>query len=165
MMRFGVVFMTLLIGLLGLELLRPVQQLIVVPFTAGVAAASAWLLRFFDPQVLAQGVILSDLESGFSVAIQAGCNGVEASIVLVAAMLAFPAGWGMRLAGIGLGLVAIQLLNLLRIVSLFYLGQWDSDLFEWAHLYLWQALIILDVLILFLLWLRWLPGRDLDTPA
>jgi hypothetical protein len=31
--------------------------------------------------------------------------------------------------------------------------------FDWFHLYLWQALIVLDALVVFLLWLRWLP-RD-----
>jgi exosortase/archaeosortase family protein len=42
-------------------------------------------------------------------------------------------------------------------VSLFYLGQWNREVFEWAHLYAWQALIMLDALIVFLLWLRTLP--------
>jgi hypothetical protein len=29
--------------------------------------------------------------------------------------------------------------------------------FEWAHLDIWQALIMVDVLIIFLIWLRFLP--------
>jgi hypothetical protein len=44
-----------------------------------------------------------------------------------------------------------------RIISLFYLLQWNKEWFEWAHLYIWQALIILDALIIFILWIRWLP--------
>jgi len=165
MLKFAVIFLVVLIGLLGIELLRPVQELVIIPFTAGVAAVSAWLLHLFDPQVVSQGVILSDLQSGFSVAIRAGCNGVEASIVLIAAILAFPTGWRPKLAGVGIGLLAIQLLNLARIISLFYLGQWNTTAFEWAHLYVWQALIILDVLILFLLWLRFLPARLHEAAA
>jgi exosortase/archaeosortase family protein len=51
--------------------------------------------------------------------------------------------------------LAIQALNLVRIVSLFYLVQWSARAFEFAHLYLWQALIMLDVLLAWLLWLRW----------
>ena len=94
---------------------------------------------------------------GFAISIERGCNGVEAVIILVSAMLAFPAPWKNRLAGIGLGFVAIQVLNLVRIISLFYLGQWNIDVFEWAHLYVWQALIMLDVLIVWLLWVRTLP--------
>jgi hypothetical protein len=45
-----------------------------------------------------------------------------------------------------------------RVISLFYLGQWNRDVFEWAHLYVWQALIMLDVLIVWLVWVRTLPA-------
>ena len=55
-------------------------------------------------------------------------------------------------------IAAIQLLNLVRIVSLFYLGQWDRQWFEWAHLYLWQALIMLDAVVVWLLWIRAVPA-------
>ena len=30
-------------------------------------------------------------------------------------------------------------------------------MFEWAHLYVWQALIMLDVLVVWLVWVRTLP--------
>ena len=42
----------------------------------------------------------------------------------------------------------------MRIISLFYLGQWNQVWFDWFHLYLWQALIVLDALVAFLIWLR-----------
>jgi len=54
--------------------------------------------------------------------------------------------------------IAVQGLNVVRLISLFYLGQWDLRVFEWAHLYVWQALIMLDVLIVWLLWVRMLPA-------
>ena len=46
--------------------------------------------------------------------------------------------------------------NVLRVVTLFYLGQWSLAAFEWAHLYAWQALIMLDAMVFWLLWLRWI---------
>jgi len=52
----------------------------------------------------------------------------------------------------------VQGLNVIRVISLFYLGQWNRDVFEWAHLYVWQALIMLDVLIVWLVWVRTLPA-------
>lgn len=159
MIRFFLLFLLLQVSLFTLELLRPVQQAVVIPFTEGVATVSVWLVKLFDPGVLAQGNVIRDLQSGFAVAIEAGCNGVEATIVLVAAMIAFPAPWRHKLVGVLVGFLAVQGMNLLRIVSLFYIGQWDKDLFEWAHLYLWQALIMLDVLIVFLIWIRFLPAR------
>ena len=89
--------------------------------------------------------------------IEAGCNGVEATIVLVAAILAFPAPWKRKLLGLSIGIAAVQGLNIIRVISLFYLGQWSLDAFDFAHQYLWQALIMLDVLIVWLLWVRTLP--------
>lgn len=157
MLRYFLTFLALLLGMFAAELLQPVQQGLVQPWTALLASASAALVQAFDADAIAEGVVLRSAATGFGVAIQPGCNGVEASVVLIAAMLAFRAPWWRRLVGIGCGLVAVQGLNLVRIVSLYYLGQWRSDVFEFAHLYLWQALIMLDVLLVWLLWLRWLP--------
>ena len=50
-----------------------------------------------------------------------------------------------------------EILNVVRVISLFYLGQWNMQVFEWAHLYVWQALIMLDVLVVWLVWVRLLP--------
>jgi exosortase H (IPTLxxWG-CTERM-specific) len=166
MIRFFVGFLLLQAALFGVELTPWAQQWFVVPWTNTLAAISAGLVKVFDPQVLAQGKVLQSISNGFAVSIEAGCNGVEATIVLIAAMLAFPAPWKRRLLGLGVGIVAVQGLNIIRVISLFYLGQWSFDVFEWAHLYVWQALIMLDVLIVWLLWVRTLPrAGPLPVPA
>lgn len=165
MFRFFAVFLTIQLALFAAELTKPVQQALVIPFTESIAWLSAWLVKLFDQGVISQGIVLRDVDSGFAVAIQAGCNGVEATIVLIAAMLAFPSPWRWKFIGIGLGFIAIQFMNLLRIITLFYLGQWNSTAFEWAHLYIWQALIMLDVLVVFLIWLRYLPKKEATADA
>ena len=109
-------------------------------------------MQLFDGSIISHDRILQSSTSGFGVSIEAGCNGVEAAIILIAGMLAFPSSLKLKLAGIGI--VAVQGVNLLRIISLFYLGQWNYQAFEFAHLYLWQALIMLDVLVVWLLWIR-----------
>lgn len=162
MLRFALLFILLLVGLFILELLPFGQQWVVVPFTAFIAKTSAWIIQLFDQGVTAYGIILQDKTNGFAVSIEAGCNGIEATIVLIAAMLAFPASWRLKLIGIGIGILAIQIMNLLRIITLFYLGQWSQTAFEWAHLYIWQSLIILDVLVVFLIWLRYLPRKRIE---
>ncbi len=154
MARFAVGFCLVLGALFAFEL-SPPGQAVVRPWTSFVASTSAGIIREFDGTASAYGNTLNDTKTGFAVSIEAGCNGVEAMIVLLAAMLAFPASWKQKLAGIVMGMLAVQILNLARIVSLFYLGQWSVSAFEWAHLYLWQALIMLDVLIVWLVWMRW----------
>jgi exosortase H (IPTLxxWG-CTERM-specific) len=160
MLRFALIFGVVLLGLFTLELTPFGQRWIVVPFTETVAAVSAWLVQTFDADVFAYGKVLQDRETGFAVSIEAGCNGVEATIILVAAMVAFPSTWKAKLLGILVGFVAIQAMNLARIISLFYIGQWNETAFEWAHLYVWQSLIALDVLIVFLIWLRLQVRRE-----
>ena len=160
MLRFFVTFVAMLAVLFGLELTPVAQKYFVVPWTDALAAMSAWLVTVFDPGVTATGNVLRSGVNGFAVAIEAGCNGVEATIVLVAAMLAFPAPWQKKLTGLAIGIVAVQGLNIVRVISLFYLGQWSYRVFEWAHLYVWQALIMLDVLIVWLVWVRLLPRTD-----
>lgn len=165
MLRFIVLFLVYLIVLFTLELLQPVDQHVILPFTAAIAKISVGIVGLFDSHAIAFGKVLESTTNHFAISIERGCNGVEAVIILVAAMLAFPAPWKHRMIGIGLGFVAIQALNLVRIISLFYLGQWNRTWFDWFHLYLWQALIVLDALVAFLIWLRYLPRPEAPAAA
>ena len=165
MSRFFILFVVILVSLFAAELTPPVQNAIVLPWTEALARISASLIMLFDSNVAAYGKILQSTTNGFAVSIEAGCNGIEAAIVLIAAMLAFPAPWKNRLLGILAGLLAVQLLNIVRVISLFYLGQWNLNVFDWAHLYLWQALIMLDVLIVWLVWIRMLPAPSASSDA
>jgi len=159
MLRFFILFMVLLTGLFSLRITNFMRDAVTLPFTGVLADISAFLIMLFDRDVIAYGVIIQSQSTGFAVAIAPGCDGIEAVIILVAAILAFPSPWKHKMVGIGLGFIAIQALNLVRIISLFYLGQWDRTWFEWFHLYLWQALIVLDALAVWLIWLRYLPRR------
>ena len=159
------VFMAILLALFVIELMEPVQVWVIQPFTAAVAKVSAVILQAFDSTAQAQGIVLSNIKTGAAVSIQPGCNGVEAMIVVIAAIAATSAPWKYKLIGFAVSFLAIQALNTLRIISLFYLLQWNPVWFEWAHLYLWQALIMLDGLIVYLLWLRLLPAPTDEPPS
>ncbi|WGZ93553.1 MAG: exosortase H [Candidatus Thiothrix putei] len=159
MLRFLLFFLLVQGILFGVEMLQAVQAAIILPWTGLLADISGWLMSAFDPNVATAGKVVRSTLNGFAVSIEPGCNGVEAMIVLLAAIIAFPAPLLYKLAGLFWGFIAIQGMNLLRIISLFYLGQWSQALFDWAHLYIWQALIMLDALVVFLIWIRYLPGQ------
>jgi len=161
MIRFFILFTVLLISLFTLEILQPAEKYVILPFTSFIADLSVWIIQFFDDGVVANANVIRDQASGFGVRIERGCNGVEAMIILFASVFAFPAPLKNKLIGITVGFFAIQGLNMVRIVSLFYLGQWNQVAFEWFHLYLWQALIIMDALVVWLIWLRTLPQAKL----
>jgi exosortase H (IPTLxxWG-CTERM-specific) len=155
----------LLVALLAAELTPGAQQWVVIPWTEFLVRVSVGLITLFDSQVAAIGRVLLSTRNGFSVSIEAGCNGIEAALVLIAAMVAFPAPWRHRGIGILAGLAAVQALNVVRVVTLFYLGQWSFQAYEWAHLYVWQALIMLDVLVVWMIWIRRLPRASSHAPV
>ncbi len=162
MVRFFVLFIVLLAVLFGLELMPWTQTFAVVPWTNALAGISTWIVTLFDADVVASGKVIRSASNGFAVSIEAGCNGVEATLVLLAAILAYPAPWRYKMLGFVIGVVAVQALNVVRVISLFYLGQWSFQVFEWAHLYVWQALIMLDVLVVWLVWVRRVPTTPPD---
>jgi exosortase H (IPTLxxWG-CTERM-specific) len=163
--RFLIIFCVTLAVLFTVEMLTPVQIAVVQPFTGLLAKISTALILPFDSEVIANGRVLRDMQTGFAVSIESGCNGVEAAIVLIAGVLAFPATWRQKLLAISLGFLFVQALNVVRIISLFYLGQWHYELFEWTHLYFWPVLIMLDVLVVFAIYLRWLARHHETTTA
>tara|TARA_R100001509_G_scaffold19218_2_gene9852 strand:- start:1488 stop:2072 length:585 start_codon:yes stop_codon:yes gene_type:complete len=165
MSKFILIFLVVLVALFTLEMLAPVQAAVVQPFTASLATLSAALITPFDSDVIAYGRVIAHSVNGFAVSIESGCNGVEAAIVLIAGVLAYPAPWRYRLLAILAGFLTIQVLNIVRIISLFYLGQWNLDIFNWTHLYLWPVFIMLDVLIVFILYLRLLERRPQGVTA
>ncbi len=155
MKRFVFLFFFTMMSLFIIELLPWGQAYVVQPLTQGLTLVCAFVIELFGRELGVTGIVLTDIKTGFAVQIAAGCNGIEAMILLIAAMVAFPASLGYTVSGIVVGIVGLQCLNVLRIVSLFFLGLWNRTAFEWAHLYVWQALIMLDSLLIFLIWIRY----------
>ncbi|HEY6146467.1 MAG TPA: exosortase H [Thermoanaerobaculia bacterium] len=143
-------FVLLLAAFAFLVAWRPVNDRVIVPFTAGIARTSAALLNLLSEKVSVSGTEIR--AAGFSVDIENGCNGVETALLFGSAVLAFPASWRARAAGLALGFLAIQLLNLVRVVTLFWIGHHRPALFSAAHTVLWQSAVVIAGVLLFLLW-------------
>jgi exosortase H (IPTLxxWG-CTERM-specific) len=162
MQRFLVLFpISLLVGFGVLK--TPFVQATLAGFTRGIVIVTAGAIRLFGGLAAARGDILQNPANGFAVQVMDGCNGVNAIILLWAAVLTFPAPWLHKVKGLLAGALALQLINLVRIVTLFYLGQWNTGWFDFAHLYLWEGLIMLDTLAIFWFWVRFMPFRPHET--
>jgi exosortase H (IPTLxxWG-CTERM-specific) len=152
--RRELTFLILFIGLLGggftLISVNWVNDHAVEPFTAGVARASGAVLRLLGQDVTMEGTVIRSPR--FAVNIRNGCNGIEAMLIFLAAVLAFPASWKSRLAGLGLGIVAIQMVNLVRVAALFLTGVYFPKIFDASHTVIWQTIVILFGVLLWIFW-------------
>jgi exosortase H (IPTLxxWG-CTERM-specific) len=158
--RFLTIFVLILGGGFTLLSVNAVNDRVVEPFTAGVARVSGFCLKLIDSTVEMQGTVIRNPR--FAVNIKNGCNGVETMIIFLAAVLAFPASWAARLAGLAIGILAIQLVNLLRVVALFLTGVHFPDFFDSSHTVVWQTVVILFGVVL---WVFWANRFALPRPA
>jgi len=140
----------------AVEIVPWVDLNVVQPLTRGITALSGALVSAFGGSVAVYRNVMTHPD-GFAIQVTNGCSGLEAVILLAAAVLAYPAPWRSKAWGLVAGFGLVMGLNLLRVISLYYIGQYSQAWFDWAHLYAWDVLIILDGLIVFLVWLRYLP--------
>ena len=147
---FLTLFLVLLGGSFTLISVNWVNDHAIEPVTAGIARVSGAVLDVIGQDVILQGTVIRS--SRFAVNIRNGCNGVEAMLIFLAAVLAFPASWRSRLLGLGLGILAIQVVNLIRVVALFLTGIYFPKLFDASHTVVWQTLVILTGVLLWIFW-------------
>jgi exosortase H (IPTLxxWG-CTERM-specific) len=123
-------------------------------FCWGLAQASGHLAQLFDSSIILQGDIIRESGSQFALQITEACSGLSVTWLLLSAVMVFPAPWQHRVIGVVAGFVLVQSLNIIRIVSLLYLGAWERSWFDPIHEQLWPLLLHVAVLVLFLLWLN-----------
>ncbi len=152
--RQEILFLTVFILILGggftLLSINAVNDHVIEPFTASVAKASGVMLNLIGQGIEMQGTVIRN--SRFAVNIRNGCNGVETMIIFLAAVFAFPASWKSRASGLVLGLFAIQLINLVRVVALFLTGAYFPSFFDSSHTVVWQTIVILFGVFLWIFW-------------
>ena len=129
---------------------NPINDHVIVPFTEAITGVATGTLNLMGQHVVRSGTTIASPR--FSVNVNNGCNGVEAMLILLASVAAFPASWRARATGLVLGALAVQLLNEVRIVSLWLLGAYQPRLFQLFHTAVWQIVIILVAIVFFLQW-------------
>ena len=139
-------------------LLPPVMTGFVKPWTELNARWAAGLAGAGGDVYVVNG---TRVQTGIgSVDVRVGCNGVDALALCAAAILAFPASWGRRGIGIVLATVGVFGLNLIRLTNLLFVSRHYPDLLELFHIYIWQTLMAILALGIFLLWGRFLAWRS-----
>jgi exosortase H (IPTLxxWG-CTERM-specific) len=152
-LRFCLRFGGLVVVLFALLFVSAVEDAVVRPLMRASAASAGGVLRALGEPVVRNDVTLV-APSGRAITVAHGCDVTYEWTLLVAAIVAFPASWRSRGLGLLVGLPAIFALNLVRVVTLFYLASRDSPAFEFVHVYVWQTLFIAFVFGAWALWAR-----------
>ncbi|MEO6190013.1 MAG: archaeosortase/exosortase family protein, partial [Saprospiraceae bacterium] len=91
----------------------------------------------------------------FTMDIARGCDALAPMVLLIVAISVFPFGSiSSKLKGIGIGVGFLFILNLIRLISLFFIGIYAKKYFEFFHVEFWQALFIIISLIFFIFWIK-----------
>src|SRR5262245_29667088 len=81
-------------------------------FLASYARLAHAPISLLDPSAVLTG---NEIHGLYAIRIVKGCDAMEAKILFVSAVLAFPASWPRRLGAAALGLLALAAVNVLRI--------------------------------------------------
>jgi exosortase H (IPTLxxWG-CTERM-specific) len=160
---FLIRFVIILVVLYAVIALNPVNDNVIVPFTRGITVIAAAGLRAIGEVANVDGTMITT--TNFIVDVKNGCNGIEAIILLIAAIGAFPAPAMFRITGILGGFVALQAINIFRIAMLVWLGAHYPNVFQMFHVAVWQTVIILVSLFLFLVWSSRIAPRRLANSS
>lgn len=119
------------------------------------AEFSAAVLRLLGEDATANGVSIHS--SRFSLSIERGCDGSQVAAFLVFAILAWPLPilWRRRLIGVVVGVTLLLVLNIVRIVTLYFIGVFWPGVFDIMHIDIWQPAFIATALLAWVTWIYW----------
>ncbi len=95
----------------------------------------------------------------FAVEVQHGCNALLPTALFVAATLASPVRFRTKIPGIIVGTVILMLMNLVRIMSLYYAGIHLPESFRMIHTEVWPPVFVCLSLCLWVSWAVWAKER------
>src|ERR1700690_536649 len=103
------------------------------------ARLSGFVLHIFDRSVRVAGSVIVGRTS---LTVAKNCDAMDVNILLAAAILAFPARWARRAAGIAVGITFLFVTNIVRIVTLYFVAvSWPGS-FEFVHAEIWPLAMV-----------------------
>ena len=113
-------------------------------------------INLFGGSTTVSGTLL--ISDNFVANVVAECTAIGPIILYIGAVVAYPASKRAKLAGVAAGVVVLTAVNLVRIISLFWIGEAYPEYLDVVHLLVWQSVIILLAIIMWLLWAGRLSG-------
>jgi exosortase/archaeosortase family protein len=88
------------------------------------------------------------------------CTAFEFSWFLIAAILSFPAPWSYRILGVGTGVCVLLMLNVIRVMTLYYFGIHYTALLDVLHVEVWGVILNICMATLLVAWIMWAKRND-----
>ncbi len=127
-------------------------------YLALIARASGTALGVLGQDITVAGQSL--FSPAYSIQIVMGCDGIEATALFAAGVLALPVRLRSRLLCMLVGTVVLTAINLFRIVTVFCVGVYFPDLSDTVHWDVWPAFWIVATLSCWLIWAHWAVRRE-----
>ena len=147
-MKFGI-----LLALYYVLVLTPAGDRLLYAHLCNNAWLAAGILNWFGQDCTVSEISIRTAH--FAITVRRGCDALEPWWFFSAALLAYPAPFARKAAGLVVGGVILQGLNVVRIVTLYFIGVRWPRFFGPAHGEIWPAIFMLAALILWLGWLNW----------
>ena len=150
LVRAYVIFFVCVLSFYTLLRTSILREYVVEPLAVALASVSGLVLNLLSLKAMVSGNVIR--VEGFGVQIDDVCTGIFVVAIYLSAVLAYPSGSTEKVKGFVLGASAIFTLNLIRVISLMYIGLYLPQYFETAHLLIWQSLIIFSALHVWIYW-------------
>jgi exosortase/archaeosortase family protein len=118
----------------------------------GLAEAATWLAhltggtsRVYEDQIQV---------AALAIHINHECTGVYVLIILCTFLLAYPARWSARMSGLLIGIVALTVINVVRLSFLVRVAELQPALFSYFHEYVWQGVFLVLVIAYAMSWVE-----------
>jgi len=161
LLKFGILFAALCSVFVAVILLAPGFFEPINEYTAkSVGVLLSWI--GLNPEV--EGLIIS--VGGRPLKIVHECSAIPLFILFSAFVLAYPSDFGSKVIGLIFGLPALFLVNAFRLFFLSLILLYYPGIFDYAHTYLWQTVILIMIFVACLVWLEFVVKvRVKDTAS
>lgn len=117
------------------------------------AQVASFFLNILGQGTSASGDLISSNQA--SISIKRGCDALVPIFLFCSALLAFPAKWKRKLIGLGAGVGFLLLINIVRIINLYWIKLYYPSAFDLMHLEVWQVIFILLGILCWAFWMQW----------
>lgn len=162
--RFIAVFILSCIGLYAVINALPPE--FTNPVNEHVAATLGLVLNAFGIPASSVNDTVSEGSMAFKIIPE--CTSLFTTGLFISFVIFQPATIRQKLTGLTMGISALHLGNLARLVLTFMVSRHDRGLFEVVHVYLGQVFTMFLVLLACILWLKWIDrdeSKKEDTPV